>query len=499
MFTAVKLINDGVIASPNAANLNINTSAGVLYGLGIGYVTNKLNPNSLTINSQSPATFQYRTQTGGTAANTTLIDPLNRDVNGVITPITGTKATNQRIYLLQNGQIRIQYGQQEYNQLAAAVAALQNEVFVTFPNFRDNGILIGILSVLSTCTQLNDTSKAQFFSVSKFGELIGAAGGTSTTTLQQAYNNSSEPEIVINSTLDGFSLKNGTGNEDNVSQLLQGINSGGTVTSFIRADGAFSGTSIFGTGLTATTVSATTYYNLPVSGLTSSTYITTTPNNGNYTISLNGPLLSYYVSGSTPSGTQVSGDRWLNTTTGDELVWVDDGDSQQWIQISSIVGGGGGSSTSTATTFIASSNCAILSDANTYIGYSKAGWSYYAWDTTDSSFGYDSANCGIPISENIVEGQTINVCGVAYSAGLGSEGLRLYIYKLSCSDLSTINNVYTSSNEIFDSNGNLCFSFDYLVGSGEDFIKCSDFIVLGFRASGATGETIKISYKITAS
>ena len=273
MFTAVKLVNDGVLASANGANLNINTSAGVLYGLGIGYVTNKLNPNSLTINSQSPATFQYRTQTGGTAANTTLIEPGFYDNNGVRTAISGVKATNQRIYLLQNGQIRVQYGQTEYNQLAAAVAALQNEVFVTFPNFRDNGILIGILSILSSCSDLTDTSKAQFFSVSKFGELIGAAGGTSTTTLQQAYNNSSEPEIVINSTLDGFSLKNGTGNADNVSQLLQGINSGGTVTSFIRADGAFSGTSIFGTGLTATTVSATTYDNLP--GSSSSNCFTT--------------------------------------------------------------------------------------------------------------------------------------------------------------------------------------------------------------------------------
>jgi len=275
MFTVIKLVNDGVLASANGANLNINTSAGVLYGLGIGYVANKLNPNSLTISGQSPATFQYRTQTGGTPSNTTLIEPGFYDLNGVRTAISGTKATNQRIYLLQNGQIRIQYGQTEYNQLAAAVAALQNEVFVTFPNFRDNGILIGILSILSSASVLNDTSKAQFFSVSKFGELIGAAGGTSTTTLQQAYNNSSEPEITINATLDGFSLKNGTGNADNVSQLLQGINSGGTVTSFIRADGAFSGTSIYGTGLSATTISATTYQNLPqsVSGAGTTNYI----------------------------------------------------------------------------------------------------------------------------------------------------------------------------------------------------------------------------------
>ena len=244
MFTAIKLVNDGVIASANGVNLSFNTSAGILYGLGIGYVTNKLNPNSLTINSQSPATFQYRTQTGGTAANTTLIDPLSYDVGGVKTLLTGTKATNQRIYLLQNGQIRVQYGQTDYNQLVAAVAALQNETFVTFPNFRDNGVLIGILSVLSTCTNLSDTSKAQFFSVSKFGELIGAAGGTSTTTLQQAYNNSATPEITTNSTLGPLSVKNGAGTADNITNVFEGVNSGGTTTSYVRADGFISGNSL---------------------------------------------------------------------------------------------------------------------------------------------------------------------------------------------------------------------------------------------------------------
>jgi hypothetical protein len=55
-----------------------------------------------------------------------------------------------------------------------------------------------------------------------------------------------------------LSIKNGTGNADNVTNLLEGLNSGGTTTSFIRADGAFSGTSVF-----ATTISATTYDNLP--------------------------------------------------------------------------------------------------------------------------------------------------------------------------------------------------------------------------------------------
>jgi hypothetical protein len=152
--------------------------------------------------------------------------------------------------------------------LAAAVAALQNETFVTFSNFRDNGVLIGILSVLSTCTDLSDTSKAQFFSVSKFGELIGAAGGTSTTTLQQAYNNSATPEITTNSTLGPLSVKNGAGTADNITNVFEGVNSGGTTTSFVRADGA-----IYGSTISGVTISATTYQNLPTDiRITGSTY-----------------------------------------------------------------------------------------------------------------------------------------------------------------------------------------------------------------------------------
>lgn len=262
MFTPIKLINEGVYPSANGVNLNINTSAGVLYGLGLGYITNKLNPNSLSVSGTNPCTFQYRTQTGGTASNTTLITPGVYDNNGVVTAVGGgsNSSTNQRIYLVQNGQFRIQYGQQVYGSLAAAIEASQNETFTTFSNFRDNAILIGILSVNKNATNLSDTTQARLLLTSKFGETVGAAGGLSTTNLQQAYDNSAEPEILINSTLDGLSIRNGTGNDDNVTQLLQGQNTAGSVTSFIRADGA-----ILGTSISATTISATTYLNLPSS------------------------------------------------------------------------------------------------------------------------------------------------------------------------------------------------------------------------------------------
>ena len=163
--------------------------------------------------------------------------------------------------------------------------------------------------------------------------------------------------------------------------------SGGTVT----------GETIFQSGLTANTISATTYYNLPVSGLTSGSNIGISNSNNNFTISFTGGtvtgatnftnglsantisattydnlppiyqltggtystgtidfknttggtsfsvtgLSKYFVTGSTPTGVTINnGDRWFDTNSGIELVWITDVDGSQWIQPTQ---GGGGS------------------------------------------------------------------------------------------------------------------------------------------------------------
>ena len=280
LWSPIKLINQGIIPSPNGANLSFNTSAGILWGNGINWHNNQLSPNNVNIAAKVPASFNYRTRTGGTSSSVTVIDPRNYDVGGVITSIGNAgidDATNQRIYMYPTGVINVLYGQTKYANLTAAVAAIQSETFIPYPNTESTGILIGVLSVrndIGTDGQpLTNPDYAKFTLVSKFGESFGGTGGLSTTTLQQAYDNSSNPEIVINATLDGLTIQNGTGNADNVTRLLEGSNAAANVTSFIRADGYISGTTFQtnGTflnngGITATTVSATTYLNLPTSG-----------------------------------------------------------------------------------------------------------------------------------------------------------------------------------------------------------------------------------------
>jgi hypothetical protein len=106
--------------------------------------------------------------------------------------------------------------------------------------------------------------------------------------------------------------------------------SGGTVT----------GDTIFNSGLTATTISAATYLN--VNAVTGGSY-----SNGTITLSgtgnVNGNTITgftkYFISASTPTGfTIYNGDRWYNTNNGIELVYIDDGNSSQWVQPSNTPG-----------------------------------------------------------------------------------------------------------------------------------------------------------------
>lgn len=302
LWRPLKLINDGILVSANGANLNINTSSGTLYGNGIGWVTNQLNPDTISISANSPATFAYRTQTGGTYSATTTIDPAYYDLNGVRTLIGGgsNSSTNQRVFLLPTGDITIQYGQKVYGTLTEAVAGSQTEQFTTWPPLRDTAILIGIISINKSATLLNNTAQAVFNFVSKFGEVLGGTGGLSTTTLQQAYDNSSQPEITINSTLDGLSIKNGTGNADNVTRLLEGITSTNGVTSFIRADGYISGTTFQSNGFIANNGGATAS-TLNILSLGSGTSIT------NLGIDINGRVVSGTTGGSIFTGGTVTG------------------------------------------------------------------------------------------------------------------------------------------------------------------------------------------------
>jgi hypothetical protein len=251
LWVPIKIINEGVVPSPNGATLTFKTSSGTFWGNGIGFPTDELNPNAITVPGYLPASFYYTTQTGGTfTATTTTVDTTKYDVNGVAVNVPGSgNYTTQRIYMSQSGVIRLQYGQSFYSTLAKAIAAIPSETFVVNPDNSIDCTLIGLLTVKDGTGDLSDTDDAIFTFVSKFGEILGGTAGISTTTLQQAYNNSVNPEITTNTTLGSVQFKSGTGSDTDKNISIE--NNSGIETAFIRADG-------YGkfTTLSATTIGA---------------------------------------------------------------------------------------------------------------------------------------------------------------------------------------------------------------------------------------------------
>lgn len=95
--------------------------------------------------------------------------------------------------------------------------------------------------------------------------------------------------------------------------------------------------------------------------------VLTNPSTNQIVLDIN--TLKYFISPTVPSGlTMNNGYRWLNTSNGNEYVYVDDGDSAQWIQPSSIPGPRGlpGFSDAYLTTGITSSAYTLTTDFNYY-------------------------------------------------------------------------------------------------------------------------------------
>jgi hypothetical protein len=85
-----------------------------------------------------------------------------------------------------------------------------------------------------------------------------------------------------------------------------------SVKTFVLSGSSFSGGTVSGStnfisGLSATTVSATTYENLPISGLTAGSNISISGNNGNKTISFTGSTSLSFTGNTVPSGSNSSG------------------------------------------------------------------------------------------------------------------------------------------------------------------------------------------------
>jgi hypothetical protein len=236
----------GVIMSPNGANMNVNRSAGSIFRSGVNFVSSPKDPNVRTVTSATPVTLLYTTSTTFVGNSAVVLPGNYESAPGVVTAYAGgaNQATIQRIYQYPGASLTtaVQYGTVIYASLSAAVQAIGSETFTPNSSHSDNAVLVAILCVTKGCTDLSDTSTARIFIASRFGESSVGAAGVSVSTLQNVYNNSSDPEITTDATRGAVSIKRGSAaDSDNVLEILNGA---GSTALAIKATGAVSGATL---------------------------------------------------------------------------------------------------------------------------------------------------------------------------------------------------------------------------------------------------------------
>ena len=247
----------GNLFSANGANLNINKTVGEIFKQGANYSTSANNPNIVTTALLTAASFRYNNQTGAASGIVSAIDPSNYDLAGVTTAVPVNKFTAQRIFLFSSNLLAVQRGQTVYNSLAEAKAAIQTESFLVNSSIVSNGILRAFLVVRQGTTALNSATDAFFLEAPKFGGTAGV-GGLSVSTLQNAYDNSSSPEILTDATRGAVDFRRGSAADtDNVVTVQ---NNAGSTTFAVTGNGAVTGLSFNGVAIT-TAGSASVFLN----------------------------------------------------------------------------------------------------------------------------------------------------------------------------------------------------------------------------------------------
>ena len=243
---------EGNVFSANGANLKLDKSAGKVFRQGANYTSLTDNPHIVTLGSLTQASLRMQNQTGAGSASVTDVDVANYDLAGVTTAISpATRFSVLRVFSFVSNLVAVQRGQATYLSLAEAKAAIQTELFTTNSILAANGLLRGFIVAQANATDFSNTAKCFFIEAGKFGGSTGV-GGLSVSTLQNAYDNSSDPEILTDATRGALSIKRGSAADTDA--VLSVLNGAGSTTFSATGDGTVTGATL---NLTSNTLSGT--------------------------------------------------------------------------------------------------------------------------------------------------------------------------------------------------------------------------------------------------
>jgi hypothetical protein len=280
---------------PVSNNLKIKKELGRVFKSGANFDNLTTQPHSFTLAAQEPITFRYRTQTGEEGLDITDITPAIYDLNGTITPVaaTATLATIQRVYIFQDGVVRIQPGQRVFTTLNAAITALNSDFFVTDLDISENGLYLGAIVLTRNTVDLSNISQAIF------APSIGTTANGSVASPALGYTAEDVANKQNSLVVDGTGAKYTTVDAVN-SGLNTKISGSGTTDQIARftASGTVGNSGIFSDGTNITFSNNATFNGASLfNGNLFADFIN--PNTGNLLTILNGGSNNLLIKGNT--------------------------------------------------------------------------------------------------------------------------------------------------------------------------------------------------------
>jgi len=224
------------VLSGVAGTLNIQKSYGERFVISSNALVNPKDPNKTIQPAVNPADFvlAYRDGVGGWVETpTNLLTPgLWDDGSGTPQSVSNNSWTILYTVMSDGGQIGIELGQKVYASKSDAINGLNIDTIETNPSGAELGRLQSII-IRGGATDTANTSDCEFATVS-----IQSGVSSAITSLQQAYTNSTQPQIVTNATQGAVQIKGGTGND--ADNIMEGLNNAGTVTYELDGSGNIS-------------------------------------------------------------------------------------------------------------------------------------------------------------------------------------------------------------------------------------------------------------------
>jgi hypothetical protein len=225
-------LTGGNAISGVTSTLSVRKAVGTGFAGGINTPINVNDPHAVALPEQDPITFFTIDQLGVFGGSSAFLDPTNYDNAGTPTTVpNNNNATIKYLYLFANGAMSVLQGQEVFSTFSAAVDASGSETVIV-PDILASGILMARIIMKKSAT---DTTNSSDVRISLTAAVASGGGGGASTTMQQSYDISVAPQVILTAGLGGIEYEDAA---TPIGSSLFKVSENGGANSFIDVDAA---------------------------------------------------------------------------------------------------------------------------------------------------------------------------------------------------------------------------------------------------------------------